>query len=277
MKRTQLLILILLFNLSFSQTHRFIYEYTYKEDSTSTDFQKENMTLDINPKDVKFYSYAYAEKDSINKVRNSRSASWDNNFPALKRERNSFKNLNFILIDGFFVYETYDKIIWKLSNETKKSGDYKLQKATTRFGGRNWIAWFSKEINLDEGPYKFRGLPGLIFEVADENQNFSFKLQKSWKLKSTYNTNDFLENFAGQKAIFTTEKNVQKKQLEYFNDPLYALREKFDPNSGSVSTIYGVKVTSKEQFKDLTKMKQERLRKEYNPIEIDKAVRYPEK
>ena len=55
------------------------------------------------------------------------------------------------------------------------------------------------------------------------------------------------------------------------------MRESYDPNAEGEFRVYGVKVTSKEQFKELTKMAQERMKKEYNPIEIDKAVKYPNK
>lgn len=215
MKKIFFLATILISIYCSSQTHRFIYEFKYKPDSTLNNYEKTNMTLDINPDEVKFYSYEYAETDSLNKVRNFHSANWDSNFPAVKRKKNTFKNLNYVLLDGFFVYETNDKINWNLTKETKKSGEYNLQKATTNFGGRNWTAWFSKEINLSEGPYKFRGLPGMIFEISDDRQNFSFSLLKSWKLQKTYNTIDFLENFAGQKAILTNEKFIQKNNWNF--------------------------------------------------------------
>ncbi len=70
---------------------------------------------------------------------------------------------------------------WKLLNDTKVEGQYTLQKATTTFGGRNWIRVGFEDINLSEGPYKFRGLPGLIFEIEDDKNNFMFKLSKSMK------------------------------------------------------------------------------------------------
>jgi len=108
-----------------------------------------------------------------------------------------------------------------------------------------------------------------------QTTNKIFILINSWKLPKTYDTSDFLENFAGQKAISTTEKVIMKMQLEFFNDPLRDLRESFNPNAEGEYRVYGVKVTSKEQFKELTKMAQERMKKEYNPIEIDKAVKYP--
>ena len=58
------LFLFLLFSiLGNAQTHRFIYEFKFKEDSTTQNFRKENMVLDVNPTGVKFYSYGYVEND----------------------------------------------------------------------------------------------------------------------------------------------------------------------------------------------------------------------
>ncbi len=62
--------------------YRFIfYEFKFKEDSTTQNFRKENMLLDVNPTDVKFYSYGYVESDSINKVRNFKNVMWDDALP----------------------------------------------------------------------------------------------------------------------------------------------------------------------------------------------------
>ena len=40
-----------------AQTHRFIYEYQFKADSTAEKPAKQNMALDINPEEVKFYNF----------------------------------------------------------------------------------------------------------------------------------------------------------------------------------------------------------------------------
>jgi GLPGLI family protein len=47
------------------------------------------------------------------------------------------------------------------------------ENATTKFGGRNWTAWFCEQIPFQEGPYKFRGLPALIFEISDNEGNIN--------------------------------------------------------------------------------------------------------
>lgn len=259
-----------------AQTHRFIFEYQFKSDSLAADFEKDNMILDVNPDNVKFYPFIYAEKDSINKARKTRSYIWEENLPALTRKRNSDVHTSYVLLNDFFKLDTKDEIAWKLSPETKKSANYTLQKATTTFGGRNWIAWFNNDINLNEGPYKFRGLPGLIFEISDERNQHRFNLIKSYQLKETYDTQDILETFAGDKPIPVSEQMLLKKQLELYNDPLQDFREDF--KSGAADTkfyVMGTQVTSIEQFRELSTRTQEQMRTENNPIELSKAIQYP--
>ena len=269
--------LFLLFSIvANAQTHRFIYEYQFKSDSLAEDFEKDNMILDINPDEVKFYPYFFAENDSLNKLKNNNNSSWDDVLPVLKRNRNSNKNTSYVLLNDLFSIQTEDPINWKLSTETKKVGNYNLQKATTTFGGRKWIAWFNTDINLNEGPYKFRGLPGLIFEIADVQNSFNFNLVKSYQLKSTYDTSEFLESFAGQKAIPITEKILLKKQLELFNDPLQDFKEDFKNSKGEGTfMVMNIKIKTLDQFKELTTMTQKRMRNQNNPIERDKAIQYP--
>ena len=270
------LILLLFPFLMSAQTHRFIYEYQFKSDSLAKEFTKENMILDINPDEVKFYPYFFAENDSLNKLKNNNNSSWDDVLPVLKRNRNSNKNTSYVLLNDLFSIQTEDPINWKLSTDTKKVGNYNLQKATTTFGGRNWVAWFNTDIVLNEGPYKFRGLPGLIFEIADVQNSFNFNLVKSYQLKSTYDTSEFLESFAGQKAIPITEKILLKKQLELFNDPLQDFKEDFKNSKGEGTfMVMNIKIKSLDQFKELTTMTQKRMRNQNNPIERDKAIQYP--
>ena len=42
--------------------------------------------------------------------------------------------------------------------------------------GRKWTAWFTTEIPIQDGPYKFRGLPGLIVKIEDETKSHCFAL-----------------------------------------------------------------------------------------------------
>ncbi|PWN64799.1 GLPGLI family protein [Chryseobacterium oncorhynchi] len=271
------ILITLLFPLILSaQTHRFVYQMEYKTDSLAQEFTKDNMILDINPDDVKFYPYSYAETDSLNIIRGQTRARWDDNLPAVIRKKNSFENTSLILLNDLFSLQSTDKMNWKLLNDTKLEGGYTLQKATTTFGGRNWIAWFSRDVNLSEGPYKFRGLPGLIFEIEDDKKNYIFKLLKSTKFPKTYKA-EFLNSFIGKKPIPVTEKIIVKKQLELYSNPLQEIVESFKSNTNPENTFYvsGIQIKSLEQLKGMSDERRKTILKENNPIEIDKAVKYP--
>lgn len=64
---------------------------------------------------------------------------------------------------------------WELINKTKKIGKFNCQKASIKFRGRTFIAWFTKEIPLPFGPRKFKGLPGLILEIYDDEEMWYMK------------------------------------------------------------------------------------------------------
>lgn len=64
---------------------------------------------------------------------------------------------------------------WKIESETQKIMGYTCQKATTSYLGRNYIAWFASQIPIDAGPWKLRGLPGLILRAQDLNKEYSFE------------------------------------------------------------------------------------------------------
>lgn len=72
--------------------------------------------------------------------------------------------------------DNQDDLKWTVDNDTKMIGNILCQKAVTRYGGRVFTAWFSKEIPLSEGPYKFKNLPGLVLEVYDADNYFNFRL-----------------------------------------------------------------------------------------------------
>ena len=81
----------------------------------------------------------------------------------------SFKWRNYI-----YVKEKRVKIDWILINETKKIGNFECKKATGILRGREYTAWYTDEIPLPYGPWKLQGLPGLILEAYNENQEIYF-------------------------------------------------------------------------------------------------------
>ena len=65
---------------------------------------------------------------------------------------------------------------WQLTSDTCTVMGYPCQKAVTEFRGRVWHAWFCPALPVDSGPYKFRGLPGLILKAEDTIGTYSWEL-----------------------------------------------------------------------------------------------------
>ncbi|MCL2511083.1 MAG: GLPGLI family protein [Bacteroidales bacterium] len=91
------------------------------------------------------------------------------------------KTVNFIDINPLFVSDFYwyeesiPEINWQIHGDKKIIAGYSCQKATTKFRGREYEAWFTFDIPVSDGPYKFTGLPGLILEIYDSQSHYSFK------------------------------------------------------------------------------------------------------
>lgn len=277
MKKIAFIIILSTISIIKAQTNRFFYEVKFKEDSTQTEHQKVFMVLDVNLNETKYYDNTFLEKDSINKANHSQLTNWTSQIP-VTRKKNSNKNINYTFIDDqLYSYPTEDLIQWKLSDKTKKYLHFNLQQATTNFGGRKWTAWFTKEIPLSEGPYKFTGLPGLIVLLEDDRNQYSFALVKSKKLEKTYDTSNFLELRYGNKPLPISEKIYLKKSLEYYNDPLQEIRAEMKKGTIKSYEDRGKRYSKPEELVPLIREEQEYIRQNNNPIELNKAIKYPAK
>ncbi len=233
MKKFILLIFPILLSV---QTHRFIYELHLKRDSTKNKTDSAKMVLEVSKDEVRFYDMEFLRIDSIRKNKNENWTTNTQTDQLLKRKTGSNINQNYRdnLFD-YFLIESKDEMSWTISPETKKIADYHLQKAETDFGGRHWIAWFASEIPINEGPYKFRGLPGLIFEIVDTGHNYSYRLINSKKLEKDFDTTEFLETHYGNKPIKITNEKLNEVKLNYYSDPYSWARTAF----GNWSVSFG--------------------------------------
>jgi GLPGLI family protein len=157
------------------------YDYTYY---TIRSEQKliDTMMLEIGAKSCKFYSYPNYVIDSIRKT--LPQGTWSE----FKKTRNLFTvYVNYpenktTFIDharggsGLCEYiEDFEVPKWTILNETKEILSHKCKKATCRFRGRDYVAWYATDIPISRGPYKFAGLPGLILKIADTENLYSFE------------------------------------------------------------------------------------------------------
>ena len=63
-------------------------------------------------------------------------------------------------------------IAWTLTDDTLTVSSYLCQQATATFRGVEWRVWYTEEIPSSAGPWRLRGLPGLIVKAESEAHTF---------------------------------------------------------------------------------------------------------
>jgi GLPGLI family protein len=112
--------------------------------------------------------------------------------------------------DSRIRYEETDPLQWVLYSETKIINGVKCQMAATNKFGRRWIAYFSKEYPQSLGPYKFNGLPGLIFELYDTKDDYHFTATKVEK-----NSEEFKYNLSPYKLMSKKNYIQARNNMEF--------------------------------------------------------------
>lgn len=80
---------------------------------------------------------------------------------------------NFVPI--FLYDEPLSLMDWKMSFETKEILGYQCFKAECDFRGRHWTAWCTMQIPVQDGPWKFCGLRGLILQMEESRGHYAFR------------------------------------------------------------------------------------------------------
>jgi len=91
-----------------------------------------------------------------------------------RRKNNSVSYTEFVNKSRFLVSDSLHAMRWKLSDENKEILGFKCKSAKTSFRGRNYIAFYSYEIPIPEGPWKFGGLPGVILEIYSLDKEYKY-------------------------------------------------------------------------------------------------------
>lgn len=256
-----------------AQNQRFTYEYKLIPDSTNrADVQMEMMNLDVTKEGSRFYSYTVHHSDSTMKVDIEKQLAATGRINIKSGDRKGLVKYsvtkeypqykvflhNKILRDQYKVLEERS-MVWKMTNESQKIGIWKAQKATTTFGGRHWTAWFASEIPIQDGPYKFHGLPGLIVKLEDDSQSHTFELKEIKALK------DVKTDVFGTKEISINRNQYNKAIKEYENDPTKGMRQ-----LQMGGTVMIMKEGGNNNMKEQEERIKNKIKKDNNRIELAK-------
>ncbi|MGQ1948824.1 GLPGLI family protein [Geofilum sp. OHC36d9] len=171
------------------------YKLTWKFDTLKNTIRDDLIILQIGKNVSKSYSYYTFLSDSLQQTSNGKEL-WRMQF------KKAIKEANGGLPTGFpykrmktYVYKDYKGVTtitdgislqdfiykdelnpqeWEILDSTKTVLDNVCQMAECTFRGRTWTAWFTPEIPVSDGPWKFGGLPGLILEVYDRGKQYHF-------------------------------------------------------------------------------------------------------
>ncbi len=181
--------------------------------------------LQIGDNFSKFCDYNIIKKDSLLQKLNEKNVIIGNDISKLENYKEKWPVINLkndntksIIyqnrVRNRYEYgENQPSIVWTLDNSTKKVLGYICNRATARYRGRNYIAWYTTDISKNNGPYIFEGLPGLILEISDDEDYVHFSAvainDKSMEI--------YLRN---EKSIIkTSRKKFREVQKSYFENP----------------------------------------------------------
>jgi GLPGLI family protein len=160
---------------------RAVYKYKFNFSSSTSD----TLTGELYFNDLG-ESYYYSSNNAIVKQENSIHQSEQKQPSKYKIKdsvivyRNALTREHFFKKNAFFktylVADTLNDIAWELVSDDKKVGNFQCKSAKTRLAGRNYQVWYSADLPISSGPWKFFGLPGLIIEIKDDRGLIYFTL-----------------------------------------------------------------------------------------------------
>ncbi|SDM03465.1 GLPGLI family protein [Chryseobacterium taihuense] len=258
MGRIIALLLIIFFfgyNFLYGQNLKLSYEVTFmpkKNDSTKIT-EKMNLIIDSEKGDSFFFPKKNSENASLNSM--------------IYKKFSKKTFLEYEPVANEIYHSEYNfQPEWKLLTGTKTLYGYKCNQAQIFFGGREWTAWYAIDLPIQDGPYKFYGLPGLILEIFSKDQHYQFTVE------SLEQNN--LETIILPKSTLLKEDHLNALKFETIKNPAanFASRLNMLKNSNlGYSVRYNnVERTSKDMEETIKKNFWDFIKNHDNPIEKGK-------
>lgn len=177
------------------------YKMTYSPDSTFMEHSvSERVSLFIGDEMSLYCATQYPVMDSAIYSEHRKGNTYGASMVFLKQYGTKYTTLVFKYNDKITTYDKLSNFIptpyfydekkntfnWEILSDTMLIADRICQKAQMNFGNRKWIAWFTPEIPISDGPYKFYGLPGLILKINDSTNSWNFDVTSIHKIDTAF-------------------------------------------------------------------------------------------
>ena len=133
---------------------------------------------------------------------------------------------NLFLKNFFSVYESQPKMNWKFLNQKKKINNYLCKNAQTYFRGRVYEVWYTEELPISLGPWKFNGLPGLILSAYDKEGVYKWEvknIQYPYKGKEIDFNSTIKDNPKFKKKSY---KDFDKKRIDAIKNKIELIKSR---------------------------------------------------
>lgn len=260
-------ILVFLSNFLFSQNMTFIYELKFRSNPSKDSLTTETYYLEVLDKQSVFRSERARVSDSLKAKTGNRSTekmTYDQFYIVKNKEtKEVIKSITAPLMNNEFFFPIDDQLVWEILPEKNTIGGMQCQKATVKYGSRNWIAWFDQKTPIQDGPYIFHGLPGIIVKISDDKGDYDFSL-------SEIKNNKENKMFYLRKGKRISWEDYTALQKNYYSEPFSAIK-----NSSTPFKVIDEKGNHVEMdLKQLTKRVQKQIRENNNPIELNQKIEY---
>ncbi len=137
-------------------------------------------------------------------------------------ETRSLEGKNYRLTDSFPTLE------WNTNyTETEKITNYTCHKATARYRGATLVAYYTHDIPIPAGPYKFGGLPGLIVLLFNESAhpNYWMLSKVEYPYKGSIPVN---MNYINNLPLITLQKLIKREEA-VIEEKMRVIQSKLPP------------------------------------------------
>ncbi|MFR4235899.1 MAG: GLPGLI family protein [Alistipes onderdonkii] len=154
--------------------------------------------------------------------------------------------------DNMLYTEPLPEIEWTLRDGTREVIGYDCRRATCRFRGRDYEAWYTEELPLATGPWKFHGLPGLILAVNDTGDDGGIIRFEATGIRRA----EVPVTMADLNYLKTSRKKFLATERKFMTDPI-----------GYMQANSNIRITVRNE--DGTPREGADLLREYNPLETE--------
>lgn len=204
--------------------YKVTYQLRYKNHPNDKDYMEDTRTLLIGKDRYKDCSDILLHFDSIHTEENRRGSSTYSNptgnpwpLEIIGNLQDKTANIKYRLpvMTGTLRYEDLlPSLTWNFvpdSNTTILG--YDCQEATAEYAGRIYKAWFTTELPLPYGPYKFGGLPGLILVIQDQEGQYI------WECSGFEKCSEPIISYEYDNEKGCSSENAAKTIVRYFKSP----------------------------------------------------------